>query len=53
VTLRILGGTEVVLLKAEIESMHIKARSLMPDGLAVGISRQNMADLLAYLRKRS
>ncbi len=50
VTLRIMGGGEVVLLKAEIEGMNIRAKSLMPEGLVDHYSTAEMADLMAYLR---
>ena len=50
VTLRIMGGGELVLLKAEIEGMNIRAKSLMPEGLVDHYSTAEMADLMAYLR---
>lgn len=49
-TLRIMGGYEQVLLKAEITRMEFTGRSLMPEGLETGYDAQGMADLLAFLR---
>lgn len=51
-TLRIMGGQELVLLKADLTRMEITGRSLMPEGLATGYDAQAMADLLAYLRAK-
>ena len=52
VTLRIMGGAEEVLLKADIARMDIRPRSLMPEGLGDAYSPQDMADLLGYLRQK-
>lgn len=50
ITMRIMGGGEVLLLKSDIERMDIEAKSLMPTGLVDHYSVDDMADLLAYLR---
>jgi putative heme-binding domain-containing protein len=49
VTLRAQDGREQVLLRGEIESLDSTGRSLMPDGLEKDLSRQDLADLLAYI----
>jgi putative membrane-bound dehydrogenase-like protein len=50
VTLRKAEGKEETLLRTQIESFEGTAKSLMPEGLEMQINRQEMADLLAYLR---
>jgi putative membrane-bound dehydrogenase-like protein len=49
VTLRSQEGRETVLLRNEIESLESAGRSLMPEGLEKDLSRQDLADLLAYI----
>jgi putative membrane-bound dehydrogenase-like protein len=49
ITLRGSEGKEQVLLRGEIEELASAGRSLMPEGLEKDISKQQMADLLAYL----
>jgi putative heme-binding domain-containing protein len=44
-------GSESIIPRAEIESMIASQRSAMPSGLEQGLSLQQMADLLAYLKK--
>ncbi len=50
ITLRQPLGKEEVLLKQDIEELSASSTSLMPQGLEKTISRQEFADLLAYLK---
>jgi putative heme-binding domain-containing protein len=50
VTLAIAGGTEQTILRSDIKSLRSTGLSLMPDGLEAGLSAQNLADLIAYVR---
>lgn len=43
------GGIEQTVLRTQIQSMEGGSRSLMPEGLEVGLDQQSMADLLAFL----
>jgi putative heme-binding domain-containing protein len=49
VTLRMAGGSESVVPRANIASMQSQGRSLMPEGLEEGLSAQEMADLLEFI----
>ena len=49
-TLRQPLGKEDTILRAEIEAISAGKQSLMPQGLEKNISRQEFADLLAYLK---
>jgi putative membrane-bound dehydrogenase-like protein len=49
ILLRGQDGREQTLLRAELEALHSTGKSLMPEGLEKTITRQEMADLLAYL----
>jgi len=49
VTLRIAGGVESVIARANIVSMQSQGKSLMPEGLEEGLSHQDMADLLEFI----
>lgn len=52
-SLSLRGGTEegdVTLLRKNIAEVRASKISLMPEGLEKGISKQQMADLIAYLR---
>jgi putative heme-binding domain-containing protein len=49
VTVRMAGGTESVVPRANIASMQSQGRSLMPEGLEEGLSAQDMADLLEFI----
>jgi putative membrane-bound dehydrogenase-like protein len=51
VTLRREKGEQDVILRRDIDSMKASAKSLMPDGLEKEISRQDMANLIGYLRE--
>jgi putative membrane-bound dehydrogenase-like protein len=50
ITLKQPLGKEDTILRAEIEEMSASNQSLMPQGLEKSISRQEFADLLAYLK---
>jgi putative membrane-bound dehydrogenase-like protein len=43
-------GVEETLLRSEIEQVRSTGQSLMPEGLEQGLSLQDMADLIAFLR---
>jgi putative heme-binding domain-containing protein len=50
ITLRRAEGAEDVLLRSRIENIRSTGMSLMPEGLENGISFQQMADLIQFLR---
>ncbi len=50
VTLRAALGREETILRSDIESLNLSQLSLMPQELEKTMSRQEMADLLAYLK---
>jgi putative heme-binding domain-containing protein len=50
VTLRQPGGQEDTILRAQIKSLQASPLSLMPQGFEAALKRQELADLLAYLR---
>ncbi len=45
-------GKEEQVLRADIEEMNASVKSLMPEGFESSISKQEMADLLAFLNNR-
>src|SRR5262249_15586828 len=49
VTLRAQEGKEEVLLRAELEELASSGKSLMPEGLKKALSKQDVADLIAYV----
>jgi putative heme-binding domain-containing protein len=49
--LRLAGGEERVLARNRIKTLQASQKSLMPDGLEEGWSMQDLADLLAYLKR--
>jgi putative heme-binding domain-containing protein len=49
VTLRMAGGAESVIARANITSLQGQGRSLMPEGLEEGLKPQDMADLLEFI----
>jgi putative heme-binding domain-containing protein len=49
VTLRGQEAKEQVLLRSELEELRSTGKSLMPEGLEKDLSRQDLADVLAYL----
>jgi putative heme-binding domain-containing protein len=50
VTLAEPDGKQRVILRADLEELLSTGKSLMPDGLEKDISRQEMADLIAFIR---
>jgi putative heme-binding domain-containing protein len=50
ITLRLAGGTEESVLRADLESLKSTGLSMMPEGLETAIAPASMADLLAYIR---
>jgi putative heme-binding domain-containing protein len=53
VTLKQVGGDMVVWPATNIRSVQTQNWSLMPDGLETGLSPQDLADLMEYIRKRA
>jgi putative membrane-bound dehydrogenase-like protein len=49
VTLRMAGGAESVISRANVVSLQSHGKSLMPEGLEEGLSQQDMADLLEFI----
>jgi putative membrane-bound dehydrogenase-like protein len=49
ITLRGQEGKEQVLLRGELEELQGTGKSLMPEGLEKDLSRQDLADVIAYL----
>lgn len=50
VTLKLADGTQKVVLRNQIATLRSQNLSLMPEGLEAGITQQEMADLIAFLR---
>lgn len=50
VTLKLAGGASEVIPRANIKAMKCLDQSLMPVGLEAGINKQQMADLIAFLK---
>jgi putative membrane-bound dehydrogenase-like protein len=50
--LRLPGGTDLPVLRAEIESDKATPRSLMPEGLETVLKPQDVADVISYLRAK-
>jgi putative heme-binding domain-containing protein len=50
--LRMMGGADVPILRSNIASQQRAERSLMPEGFESVLNPQDIADLLAWLRKR-
>ena len=48
ITLAMQEGKNVVLLRSDIDELQATGKSLMPEGLERDLSRQDLADLLAY-----
>ncbi|MGV3659745.1 MAG: PVC-type heme-binding CxxCH protein [Prosthecobacter sp.] len=48
-SLKMMGGVEKTLQRAEIKGSSSTGQSLMPEGLETGMSVQDMADLLSYI----
>ncbi len=49
VTLKMMGGAQVTLPRAEIQSSTSTGQSLMPEGLETNLSPQDLADLLTFI----
>ena len=49
-TLRLLDGTDRQILRKRIKGLDTSGRSLMPDGLELGMTHQNLADLIGFLQ---
>jgi putative heme-binding domain-containing protein len=49
ITLRGLEGKEQVLLRSELEELQSSGKSMMPEGLEKDLSKQDLADLIAYV----
>src|SRR5262249_35501616 len=49
ITLRRAEKAEDVILRSQIEEIQATAKSLMPDELEKQVSKQDLADLIAYL----
>lgn len=52
VTLRIPGGVTMTVPRSDITSFQSTGQSLMPIGLEAAISKEDMVDLIAFLKKR-
>jgi putative membrane-bound dehydrogenase-like protein len=52
VTLRVPGGVTMTVPKAEVKSLTSSGMSLMPVGLEAAITKEEMADLIAFLKRR-
>jgi putative heme-binding domain-containing protein len=50
VTLRRGEGAEDTVLRSQIDTIEATAKSVMPEGLELQLSRQDVADLIAYLQ---
>lgn len=50
-TLKIMGGAELPLPRANVKGSSSAGKSLMPDGLEAGMSVQDMADLLTFIEE--
>jgi putative membrane-bound dehydrogenase-like protein len=51
VTLRRAEKAEDTILRSQIEAIEATPKSVMPDGLEAQLSKQDLADLIAYLQK--
>ncbi len=49
--LKIMGGTEIPLARANIKGSSSSGKSLMPEGLEAGMTVQDMADLLTFIEE--
>lgn len=52
ITVNLLGGRQVIISRADINNLETAETSAMPEGLETSISKQEMADLLAFLTGR-
>ena len=51
VTLRRPNEPDLTLPRAELKELRTSGQSLMPEGLEAGLSEQDMADLIEFLRR--
>jgi putative membrane-bound dehydrogenase-like protein len=51
VVIKMIGGEEKTIAKADIDKLSSMGLSMMPEGLEKGLSTQDMADLLAFLQQ--
>jgi putative heme-binding domain-containing protein len=51
VTLKRGEGAEDTILRSQIDRVEATGKSLMPEGLEMQLSKQDLADLIAYLHK--
>jgi putative membrane-bound dehydrogenase-like protein len=49
ITLKTQEGQEHVLLRSELDELQSTGKSMMPEGMENGLSKQELADLIAYL----
>ena len=47
--LKVMGGTEITIPRAEVRGSRSSGQSLMPEGLEAGLGVQEMADLLTFI----
>ena len=52
IVLRLPGGTDLPVLRVDIESEKATTRSLMPEGLESVLKPQDVADIISYLRAK-
>jgi putative heme-binding domain-containing protein len=52
ITLREQDGKDTVILRSDLEELQSTGKSLMPEGLEKDLSKQDLADLIAYLGGR-
>jgi putative heme-binding domain-containing protein len=50
ITVRRPGAQDANIPRHQIRSIEATGKSLMPDGLETGMSRQDLADLISFLR---
>ena len=48
--MKLADGTSKVVLRNQIATLRSQNLSLMPDGLEAGLTHQDLADLIAFLR---
>lgn len=51
VTLRRPNEPDITLARTDLTELHTSGRSMMPDGLEAGMTEQDMADLIEFLRR--
>ncbi|HWY76109.1 MAG TPA: hypothetical protein VN281_10860, partial [Verrucomicrobiae bacterium] len=50
ITLRLAGGTDVVILRSDLKQLNSTGRSLMPDGFENSLNPQALVDVIAFIR---